>query len=207
VESALKLTPKGSATRARIVAGAADLILERGVGRTSLDDIRVGTATSKGQLFHYFPGGKGELVSAIAAFQAGRVLDAQRPYLDSLASWDEWEGWRDALIAHYASQPSCGCPIGQLAAETAADDAELARQLAGHLETWRQYLEAGIRRMVDGGLLRSDCKAHTLSFAVLGALQGGLLLMRTYGSNEPLAAALDAALTILRSEGSSPRTS
>ena len=42
-----RLTPKGAATRARIVATAADLILARGVGSTSLDDIRAGTATSK----------------------------------------------------------------------------------------------------------------------------------------------------------------
>ncbi|MDT7645760.1 MAG: hypothetical protein QOC75_2760, partial [Pseudonocardiales bacterium] len=40
-----KLTPKGAATRARIVASGADLVLARGVGGTSLDDICTGTAT------------------------------------------------------------------------------------------------------------------------------------------------------------------
>ena len=72
------LTPKGEATGARIVEAAADLILARGVGGTSLDDIRAGAATSKSQLFHYFPGGKSDLIGAIAAFQSERVLDAQR---------------------------------------------------------------------------------------------------------------------------------
>ena len=48
----MALTAKGEATRARIVEAAADLILARGVGSTSLDDIRAGTATSKSQLFH-----------------------------------------------------------------------------------------------------------------------------------------------------------
>ena len=47
-----KLTPKGAATRARIVETAADLVLARGFGGTSLDDIRAGTSTSKSQLFH-----------------------------------------------------------------------------------------------------------------------------------------------------------
>ena len=59
------LTPRGAATRARIVEAAADLVLARGVGGTSLDDIRSGTATSKSQLFHYFPGGKSDLIGAI----------------------------------------------------------------------------------------------------------------------------------------------
>ena len=95
-----QLTAKGLATRARIVEAAADLVLAHGVGGTSLDDIRAGTATSKSQLFHYFPGGKSELVVAIAGFQAERVLQAQRPFLDRLDTWPDWQGWRDAVVAH-----------------------------------------------------------------------------------------------------------
>lgn len=114
---ATKLTRKGAATRERIVAATADLVLARGVDGTSLDDIGAETATSKGQLFHYFPGGKAELVAAIASFQGERVLDAQRPYLDSLDSWDAWDGWRRAVLAHYRSQPHWGCPISALARE------------------------------------------------------------------------------------------
>jgi AcrR family transcriptional regulator len=83
-----RLTPKGAASRARIVEAAADLILARGVGGTRLDDIRTGTATSKSQLFHYFPGGKSDLVTAIASLQAERVLDAQRPFLETLDTWE-----------------------------------------------------------------------------------------------------------------------
>src|SRR5207244_5339703 len=56
------ITPRGAATRARIVEAAADLVLARGVGGTSLDDIRAGTATSKSKLFHYFSGGKGGII-------------------------------------------------------------------------------------------------------------------------------------------------
>src|ERR1700761_6883219 len=97
-----KLTPKGAATRARIVEAAADLILAHGAAATSLDAIRAGTETSKSQLFHYFPDGKSELVAAIAAFQSDRVINAQRPHLEALDSWESWRAWRDAVIAHYA---------------------------------------------------------------------------------------------------------
>src|SRR5689334_2807054 len=124
-----KLTAKGTLTRARIVEAAADLILARGVGGTTLDDIRAGTATSKSQLFHYFPDGKRDLVAAIAAFQAERVLQAQRPFLDTLDTWEAWEGWRDAVIAHYGSQPHWGCPIGTLASELLGSDPERAAEV------------------------------------------------------------------------------
>jgi AcrR family transcriptional regulator len=85
--------------RDRIVLAAADLVLQRGAQGTSLDDICAATSTSKSQLFHYFPGGKGELVTAIGALQAERVLDAQRPYLDKLDTWASWDRWRGYLQA------------------------------------------------------------------------------------------------------------
>ena len=95
------LTAKGAATRERIVRAAADLVLDRGVGGMTLDEIRAGTATSKSQLFHYFPGGKSELVAAIAALQSGRVLAAQQPWIDDLGTLESWQGWRDAVVAYY----------------------------------------------------------------------------------------------------------
>jgi AcrR family transcriptional regulator len=194
-----KLTPKGAATRARIVEAAAELVLARGVAGTSLDDIRAGTSTSKSQLFHYFPDGKSELVGALAEFQAERVLDAQRPWLDTLDSWDAWERWRDCVLAHYGSQPHWGCPIGALASELAGRDDARAAELAAHMERWRGHLRAGVERMREAGLLRGDADPEQLSLAIFAALQGGLLLTQTMRSLEPLRAALDGALAALRS--------
>ncbi len=182
---------------------AADLVLARGVGATSLDDIRAGTATSKSQLFHYFPGGKSELIGAIAAFQAERVLEAQRPFLDALDTWDAWEGWRNAVVAHYASQPSWGCPIGALASELIASDPSRAAELAAHMDRWRAYLRAGLTRMRSAGRLRADADPDGLSLAIFASLQGGLLLAQIMQSPRPLEAALDAGLTALKAAAAS----
>jgi AcrR family transcriptional regulator len=193
-----KLTPKGAATRGRIVEAAADLILARGVGGTNLDDICAGTATSKGQLFHYFPGGKNELVSAIASFQADRVLNAQRPLLNTLDTWEAWEGWRDAVIAYYGAQAHWGCPIGALTAELIGSVPSRAVELTEHMNRWRGYLEAGVRRMRAAGLLRDDADPEMLALSIFAALHGGLLLTQMMESIEPLEAALDGALSALR---------
>jgi AcrR family transcriptional regulator len=192
-----KLTPRGAATRARIVESAAELVLAGGVGGTSLDDVRAGTATSKSQLFHYFPAGKSELVGAIAAFQADRVLAAQEPYLSRLDSWEDWRGWRDAVVRHYGSQPHWGCPIGALANELAATDRRRAAEVAAHMDRWRGKLEGGVGRLVEAGELPADADPRALSLAVFAALQGGLLLTQTTESIEPLEAALDGALAML----------
>jgi AcrR family transcriptional regulator len=199
--AATTLTPKGAATRERIVAAAADLVLARGVGGTSLDDIRTETATSKSQLFHYFPGGKSDLVSAIASFQGERVLDAQRPYLDSLDTWVAWEGWRRAVLAHYGSQKHWGCPISALAREVFGRDPERAAEIAAYMDRWRGYLQSGLVRMHSAGILRPDASPKKLALSTFAALQGGLLLTQTMRSLKPLEAALDGALTTLRVAG------
>jgi AcrR family transcriptional regulator len=195
---ASKLTPRGEATRDRIVEAAADLVLAGGVGGTSLDDIRAGTSTSKSQLFHYFPAGKSELVGAIASFQADRVLAAQEPYLSRLASWDDWRGWRDAVVRHYGSQPHWGCPIGALANELHGADPDRAAEVAAHMERWRGLLEAGVVRLQEAGEVSADAEPRALSTAVFASLQGGLLLTAAAESIEPLEDALDGALAMLR---------
>jgi AcrR family transcriptional regulator len=194
---ATRLTSKGAATRARIVAAAADLVLARGVGGTSLDDIRAGTQTSKSQLLHYFPGGKRELVLAIADLQAGRVMRAQQPFLETLDSLEAWEGWRAALLEHYAAQPHWGCPIGALVSELTSTDPSAAPEVAAHMERWRAHLGAGLQRMHDKGMLRPEVDPDRLASGMLAAVQGGLLLNQAAQSIEPLSAALDTALSAL----------
>ena len=73
----LRLTPKGERTRSRIVEAAAQLIYERGVAGTTLEDIRSGAGVSGSQLSHYFAG-KDELVQAVIDYQAGTVTGNQR---------------------------------------------------------------------------------------------------------------------------------
>jgi AcrR family transcriptional regulator len=192
------LTAKGAATRDRIVRAAADLILDRGVGGMTLDDIRAGTATSKSQLFHYFPGGKSDLVAAIAAFQSERVLEAQRPWVEQLDTLESWQGWRDALVAFYHDLTHKYCSISALVNEVAPSDPELAAYVGRYAEDWHARLVAGVRRMREAERVRDDADPERLGTAIFAALQGGLLIMQARDSIEPLAAALDGALDMLR---------
>src|SRR5689334_18170776 len=128
------LTAKGAATRERIVRAATELVLERGVGGMTLDDIRTGTSTSKSQLFHYFPRGKSELVGAIAAYNMGLVIEAQQPWLDRLDTWDAWQRWRDAVVAYYRDLTHLYCSVTALVNEVAPTDPELAAEVSAHAD-------------------------------------------------------------------------
>ena len=67
-----------------------DVIRERGAVATTLEDVMARTATSKSQLFHYFPDGKEQLLLAVAEQEAALVLSDQQPYLSQLTSWTAW---------------------------------------------------------------------------------------------------------------------
>ena len=145
--------------------------------------------------FTTFPAGKSGLVRALAAFQAERVLDAQRPWLDTLDSWEAWERWNESVLAHYGTQPHSG---GAHSSVLAGRDEVAAAEVADHMERWRAYLRAGTERMRAAGHLRPDADPESLSLAVFATVQGGLLLTQSMHALDPLEAALTGALTILR---------
>ncbi len=189
-----KLTAKGRATRARIVEAAAELVFAHGVARTGVDDVRHRAGVSASQLYHYFID-KDDLVRAVIAHQTEGVLEAQRPLLDNLDSFDALEQWRDLLV-DMQEQRDCagGCPIGSIAAELADDDPEAREDLAAGFERWEAPIRDGLARMRDRGELRADTDTDGLALALLTALQGGLLLTQTRRSTEPLRTGLDAML-------------
>ncbi|MEX5638048.1 TetR/AcrR family transcriptional regulator [Parafrankia sp. FMc2] len=194
------LTAKGAATRERIVAGAAARIREHGVAATTLDDIRERTATSKSQLFHYFPGGREELLLAVARFEADRVLADQQPQLGALTSWEAWEGWREKVLARYRAQGRA-CPLGGLLTQVGRATPGAQAVVAELMARWEAELAAGVVAMQRGGFVDPGLDAAREAAALLAGLQGGVLMLMTTGRLTYLQAALDVGLERLRRAG------
>ncbi len=196
------LTARGEQTRARIVEATADLLMGRGVHATTLDDIQAATGTSRSQLFHYFPGGKADLIQAVASRQTERVLDGQRSLLEGLDNFEGLQAWRDAVVAGQRERGCAGgCPLGSLAGEVAEHDAPARALLAASFGQWQHVLAGTLGRIQRRGLLPADADVADLALAVIASLQGGLLLTQTTRSTRPLEVALDAALDHLRALG------
>ncbi|MGD8166122.1 TetR/AcrR family transcriptional regulator [Herbiconiux sp. P16] len=191
----MTLTAKGAATRDRIVEGAATFLRENEFGEISLDDVRAVTATSKGQLFHYFPDGKDQLLLAVMHHEADRVLAEQQPHLGDLSTWDAWQAWREVLVARYRAQGT-HCPLNTLMGQIGSTPgaAEVVRAL---LVQWQGALAAGIRSMQASGCADPDIEADRLAGAMIAAIQGGVVVMRSTGSADHLESALDVMFTQL----------
>jgi TetR/AcrR family transcriptional repressor of nem operon len=190
-----RLTRKGLATRARIVAAAAELMFRHGVAGTSTEDVRAAAQVSNSQLYHYFAD-KSALVRAVIEHQADEIIGGQRPLLDELDSLAAFRQWRDMLV-DMQRQRNCegGCPLGSLSSELAETDEPARTALAASFDRWEAPIRDGLRRMRDRGELRPEADVDQLALGTLAALQGGLLLTQAQRATAPLEAALDLAIS------------
>lgn len=194
------LTRKGQATRDRIVRAAADLILVRGAVAVSMLDVRRAAGVSGSQLSHYF-GDKESLVRAVIAWQADEVIRAhQTPELDRLDSFAALERWAELNIERLKhNECQGGCSFGSLAGELAESGQGFRSDLAHGFDRWEELFRDGLTLMRDRGDLRPDADPVRLTFALVAALQGGMLLAQTARDPEPLEVALSSVLEYVRS--------
>src|ERR1700745_2173028 len=92
------LTRKGTQTRQKIVAAAADLILEQGVAGTTLEEVRAEAGVSSCQLYHYFAD-KEALVRAVVDYRPQTVVgEIHEPALAAIEGIDGLWAWRDMIV-------------------------------------------------------------------------------------------------------------
>jgi AcrR family transcriptional regulator len=190
------LTPKGAASRQRIVEAAAAEIREFGVTAT-LDDIRARARASKSQVFHYFPGGREQLLLAVARHEADRVLADQQPQLGDLSSWPAWLAWRDTVLARYRDQGQ-QCPLNALVTQLGRMTPGAQAVVAELMAQWQSQIAAGITRMQAAGEVAPGLDPARTAAAILAGIQGGVVMLMATGDLTPLSAALDLSLEHLR---------
>jgi TetR/AcrR family transcriptional regulator, transcriptional repressor for nem operon len=198
-------TRPGRATRARIVQAATDLVAERGVADTSLDDVRERAHASKSQLYLYFDD-RDALMRAVAQATCEAVIDNQA---DALAEFDSLAGierYLDMTVADQVQKQARGCPIGSLVPQLAERDDDARVELADGYARWEHGLRDGLERMAGRRELRKDADPSQLAKQTLALLQGGLLLTKVRRDPGELRAAADAALALIRAATTSKAT-
>lgn len=197
-------TAKGRETRGRIISAAAQLVSERGVAGTSLDDVRARAHASKSQLYHYFTG-RDDLMRAVARAASDSVVGGQAELLEQLETIDGLRAWTDALVTLQQTRHARGgCPIGSLAGQLAEHDDGARAELADGLDRWEAAIRDGLDRMADRGELRPDADTAALAQRTLAAVQGGLLLTQIRRDPDQLRTALDGALDAIGAARNAP---
>jgi AcrR family transcriptional regulator len=196
--SAQKLTPKGLATRQRIIKAAAELIYEHGAQNTSNEQIRAAVGISGSQLTRHFPT-KESLVRAVLAWQADSIVARhQAPELAELDSFAALHRWCDTYIASQEMLRG-GCTFGSLAAEVVKTEPAHRDAVADGFKRWQELFKRGLNKMRERGELRPEADPAALAHLLAAAFQGGALLDQAAGDSTPLRDALHGALAYVES--------
>jgi AcrR family transcriptional regulator len=183
-------------SRQEMVVSTLALLREQGLTGTSVRGVVAHSGAPQGSVYHYFPGGKVELVEAALDLGGAAVsgiidrlsddgdprlaLSAVVDLFRQLLEWSEFQG---------------GCAVAAVAGEM---DSTEGRRLAARANRVFTDWCAGISRgLVAQGI--DSARANSLAALAISALEGALLLCRAKGSIEPLndvAAELDHVLVL-----------
>ena len=184
-----------SDTRARMVAGAADLMSRRGVNATSMREVVRHTGTPRGSIGHHFPRGKQQLIEDALVFAGKQVsgplrhLTETRGAIVGLRSFIAL--WRKTLER---TKFQAGCPVLAVAVEQYVNDAtekdgepdEAAQRhlldLAnGVFADWQHIMFTALRRE---GV--APARARRLAALVIASTEGTVAMCRAARSAQPL---------------------
>lgn len=200
-----RLTPKGRATRERIVEAAADLILTDGFSAFNMDRVRKAASVSGSQMAHYFVD-KQALIRAVLVRQIGVVLDFHRsPQLQGLESFDDFERWIDLNMRYlrrigYGGTPTFHALVGRLA----KSDGPTRQTLGEAYWQWVALLEQGLQRMKEHGALVADAEPRRLAMVIVCLHQGGGTVAYAYRQEWAHADAVRFAVNYLRTFATDP---
>jgi AcrR family transcriptional regulator len=198
-DNTIRFTRKGLATRERIVTAAAELMFQRGVAGTSIDDLRNTAAVSGSQMSHYFHDKRDLTRQVIASRRNDVTAFHTQPHLGALDNLAALQAWADACVADIDTVYLLGgCVYGSLAGELLEADGEVLDDLAAGYDEWLELFRAGLTAMRDRGELGPDAHPRHLAVALVAAHQGGTILTYSTGSPEPLRAAVNAAVDYVR---------
>jgi len=188
------MTDPGTDARRRMVIGAADMIRRRGVSATSVRDLAKHAHAPLGSTYHYFPGGKQQLVAEAVRFAGGtvsRILTRELAAGPVAGLRAFLALWRDTVLS---TDFQAGCPVLAVAVEEPADDQRDAVDAAAEVFTgWEALLADALRR--HGA---DDADAARLATLTVAAVEGSVAMCRAKRDIRPLdevAASLETLLS------------
>ncbi|ABK70684.1 TetR/AcrR family transcriptional regulator [Mycolicibacterium smegmatis] len=170
--------------RERMVRSAAVLIRERGAHPTAIADVLAHSGAPRGSAYHYFPGGRTQLLCEAIDYASDHVTARLDRATDTFALLDDMVArFRDQLLA---SDFRAGCPVVAVAVEAGdpekADSADAVRERAG--AAFQRWIARITARLCDDGVPVE--RAEELATLITTSVEGAVLVARTTRDVKPL---------------------
>ena len=170
-----------SETAQRLTDAVLLSIREHGYAGTSMQTLLRDTGVSSSSMYHFFPGGKEELVAA-AVRRSG--FDAAARIAGVFEHHDLAEGITRIFAAAATEMEghdyTLGCPIGVPATEAAADSAPIREAVGEVFTAWAHAYAAALRA---SGV--TDEQAASLGRFIVASYEGSVTLARATRTTQP----------------------
>jgi AcrR family transcriptional regulator len=179
-------------SRDKMIQSAASLIGKRGMNATSFSDVLADSGAPRGSIYHHFPEGKRQLSECAMRLTSDQVLAYLRA---STATTSH------GVLRHFmalfrqvvvASGGAAGCAIAGVTIDVTDDEDDLLLVAREAFQSWVSLLAA---QLEDTGV--SATKAHGVAVISIASVEGGLILCRAEGSDEPLRVVEEELLALL----------
>jgi AcrR family transcriptional regulator len=160
------LTPRGQATRDKLVEAARLVFAERGFAATRMGDLADAAGVAHGTVYTYFDTKEDVLLAVMQAVIADLRAAMKPPNVkDPIA---RVEAANRAYLASYRTHAH----LLRVAQEAAAGDARFVDVLLDLRRTHVARVATAISKLQDDGLAAPDLDAHTAAAALCGMVEG-----------------------------------
>jgi len=176
-----------SNSRDEIVRKLFDLFRHRGFEGAALSDISEATGLGRSSLYHHFPGGKDEMVAAVADFAHGQI---EKNILAPLAGDGPLAKRVDAMLETTSVMYDCGrepCLVASLMVSPG-----LAADSAGKVQSILNDWIAALTGALEGAGIPA-AEARRRATAAIIDIQGALLVARASGDTGVFTDAMETA--------------
>ena len=171
-----------SEARFRLVATAADMLRRRGLKATSIRDLAKVANAPLGSTYHYFPGGKQQVVNEAIVYAGEKILQGLRSELRA-GPVEGLHGflaqWRRTITK---TDFRAGCPVIAVTIEEPTPETAAALETAANvLSTWENLLADSLR---EHGA--DEQSAKELATLIISSVEGALMMCRAKRDTTPL---------------------
>ena len=172
--------PARSSARTRLLAAAEDMLREVGMAGTGIKDVVARSGAPIGSLYHYFPGGKTQLVSESVQINA----DKSRRLLSKFFDGKQTGAAALRSLFHSAADGferaggNKGCAVGAVTLDLMPDDAALREICKSTFDDWVAIVAPCVP-------FPDERARRGFAITAVAALEGAFVLAKAARSGEP----------------------
>jgi TetR/AcrR family transcriptional repressor of nem operon len=191
--------PSAHGVRDRLLEAGVQTFSRSGFNGCSVQDITDAAGVPKGSFYNHFESKEALGAAALEYYWA----QASRDRLEiltrqGLSPRQRLRIYFDQVTAEIAEIGfTCGCLIGNMAAELSDHSPVIAAQLSAIFACWSQRVAACIREAQAAGEITSDADPELLAAFVLNAWEGAVLRARIEKGDRPLRQFVDTLFAVL----------